>query len=396
MMKSRRRPPVDDRLPEAYTYTLIKSAPDVNPDEVELRDVSAIEVVILWESTVLYVGHLTPPRSFYVGEESKNGAACDYFVPVTKLGIAHAPLVIADGDSVRVVVLPGARGTVELPGQAATSLESARHGAELYENILGAYSIRLPWGGRVRMEKGGLVFQVAAVAAGKRISRGATESVETASAGYFGLSFAAHASMFAAMAFFVPPLGLTDREGQDRDQQYLIQHYLEASAARELAATDLPSEVGADTRQESPRGQRAAFEEGSMGRPNVPLASRRFAVKGAADNVDVHLSQLAEARDFGMIGLLKGGAAMDPNAPTAPWGQLDSSGRDPLSALGNMWGATIGDSLGGGAYGLSGTGQGGGGDGTGVGIDKVGTIGGGNGDVDGVARSSARLMRGHA
>jgi len=61
----------DDAPPGSYTYTLIKSGPDVNPDEVELGHVTSVEVMILWDTTVLHVQHLTPPRSFYVGEEEE-------------------------------------------------------------------------------------------------------------------------------------------------------------------------------------------------------------------------------------------------------------------------------------------------------------------------------------
>ena len=46
---------------------------------------------------------------------------------------------------------------------------------------------------------------------------------------YFGLSFAAFGSLIAAMAFFVPPLGLTDEGEIDKDRLLLIQQYLNAA-----------------------------------------------------------------------------------------------------------------------------------------------------------------------
>ncbi|MEY4548983.1 MAG: hypothetical protein RL685_5178, partial [Pseudomonadota bacterium] len=52
-----------------YTYAMVKSGPDVTPDEVELPHVQAAEVMILWGTNVLHVAHLSPPRNFYVGEE---------------------------------------------------------------------------------------------------------------------------------------------------------------------------------------------------------------------------------------------------------------------------------------------------------------------------------------
>ena len=59
----------DDAPPGTYTYTLVKSGPDVSPDEVELPHLQAVEVMVLWGTNVLHVSHLTPPRTFYVGEE---------------------------------------------------------------------------------------------------------------------------------------------------------------------------------------------------------------------------------------------------------------------------------------------------------------------------------------
>src|SRR5690606_23273643 len=74
----------DDAPPGTYTYTLVKSGPDVSPDEVELAHVQAVEVMILWGTNVLHVSHLTPPRNFYVGEEEGKNFACDFFIPAEK------------------------------------------------------------------------------------------------------------------------------------------------------------------------------------------------------------------------------------------------------------------------------------------------------------------------
>src|SRR5689334_3951163 len=144
---------------------LIKSGPDVDPDDVELRHVTAVEVVILWETTVLHVQHLSPPRSFYVGEAEGRNLICDYVVPSEKLGTARAPIVLADGAHIQLVILPQARGTLEIPGQPEMTLEDAiRSGrTEALAEPIGARQIPLPAGGKARMEMGGLIFQVASV-----------------------------------------------------------------------------------------------------------------------------------------------------------------------------------------------------------------------------------------
>jgi hypothetical protein len=59
----------DDAPPGTYTYQMIKSGPDVSPDEVEVAHLQSVEVMVLWGTNVLHVSHLTPPRNFYVGEE---------------------------------------------------------------------------------------------------------------------------------------------------------------------------------------------------------------------------------------------------------------------------------------------------------------------------------------
>jgi tetratricopeptide (TPR) repeat protein len=120
---------------------------------------------------------------------------------------------------------------------------------------------------------------------------------------------------------------------------------------------------------------------------------------------DPHIARAAALRDsaeFGMIGLLNSGAGGDPNAPTAPWGRDDSTGNDPLSARGNLWGNDIGDSFGQGGLGLSGIGEGGGGrgEGEGIGLGSIGGIGtighgAGTGSGQGFGSGHGRLGGNH-
>jgi len=394
----------DDAPPGTYTYTLIKSGPDVNPDEVELGHVTTVEVMILWETTVLHVQHLTPPRSFYVGEEEGRNYACDYFIPSEKLGTTRAPIVLADHGSINFVILPRARGTVEIPGQPKMTLEDAIRSGRTQPSaeLSGAQQMALPSGGKARMEIDGLVFQVAAVPAGKPLVHGLFATSDFNTLLYVGLSLLAHIGLIAAMAFFVPPMGLNDEEGLSRDQQYLIQQYLQAAAEREQEQkeTEQVAETNADNK-EGGTGTRAKGEEGSMGNPNTKETGHRFGIQGPQDNPDPHVARqaaLREAAEFGMIGLLNTGAGGDPNAPTAPWGRDDSLGNDPMSARGNMWGDSIGDSFGAGGLGLSGIGEGGGGRGEGIGLGSIGTIGhgAGTGTGQGFGSGHGRLGGSHS
>ncbi len=371
-----------DAPPGSYTYTMIKSGPDVSPDEVELPHVQSVEVMVLWGSNVLHVSHLTPPRNFYVGEEHGKNFGCDFFIPSEKLGTTRLPVVTGDRASVSLVIPPGAHGFVELPGQPRMSLDEARARAQPSAELSGGHQLSLPGGAKARVEVNDFVFQVAAVNAGRPLKHGVGAGFDWTVAMYFGLSFLAHAGLIAAMAFFVPPLGLTDDEDLDKDALFLMQQYLNAAAEREQEEKDPEVVQDNSDNKEGGTGTRAKGEEGSMGNPTTKATNKRYAVQGPKDNPDPHIARqaaLREAMEFGMIGLLNTGAAGDPNAPTAPWGRDTSLGTDDISARGNMWGDEIGDAFGAGGLGLSGIGEGGGGRGEGIGLGNIGTLGHGAG-----------------
>src|SRR5450631_2470252 len=390
----------DDAAPGTYTYTMIKSGPDVSSDEVEIAHLQSVEVMILWGANVLHVSHLTPPRNFYVGEEQGKNFACDFFIPSEKLGTTRLPVVIGDRASVAVVIPPGARGSVELPGMPRMTMDEARQRAQPTAEVSGGHQLNLPSGGKARVEIGDFVFQVAAVNAGKPIKHGVAVGFDWGVAMYFGLSLAAVGGLVAAMAFFVPPMGLNDDEELDKDALYLMQQYLKSAAEREQEEKEAEVVQDNSDNKEGGTGTRAKGEEGSMGNPTTKAVNKRYAVQGPKDNPDPHIARqaaLREAAEFGMIGLLNTGGGGDPNAPTAPWGREDSLGNDPLSARGNMWGDSIGDSFGAGGLGLSGVGEGGGGRGEGIGLGNIGTIGhgAGTGTGQGFGNGHGRLGGAH-
>ena len=384
-----------------YTYAMVKSGPDVSPDEVELAHVQAAEVMILWGTNVLHVEHLSPPRNFYVGEEQSKAFTSDFFVPAEKLGTPRLPVVIGDASSISVVIPQHATGEVEGPDGSRMSLDQARRSAVPCAELPGAQQLPLPPGAKARVQLGDIVFQVAAVNAGKPIAHGLASGVDWNVMAYFGLSLLSVGGLVAAMAFFVPPLGLSDDEGIDQDQLYLIQQYLDAAAEKELEEeeTEQVSDSDADNK-EGGTGTRAKGEEGSMGKETSKETNKRYAVQGPQDNQDPHIARqaaLREAMEFGMIGLLNTGAAGDPNAPTAPWGRDTSLGTDEVSAMGNMWGDEIGDAFGSGGLGLSGIGEGGGGRGEGIGLGNIGTMGhgAGTGTGQGFGSGHGRLGGSH-
>jgi hypothetical protein len=392
-------PPADEvphDAPEgSYTYTMLKSGPAVSDTETETAATS-VEVMVLWDQSVLHVSHLTPPRSFYVGEEM-----CDYFVPTEKLGTTRAPVVLADSATVNVVLLPRATGTIEIGGQKMTIEEAIQGGrTQPCSELSGAMQMQLPVNGKAKIIlDNGLTFQVSTVNAGRVVA--GHMALEGAAILYVLLSLLVHSGLLAAMFFFMPALQGTEDGEMSADQQAMIQQMLKAAAEKEMEEkeTEQVTEDKADNK-EGGTGTRAKGEEGSMGNPNTTKTGQRYGVKGPQDNPDPHIARAAALRDaaeFGMIGLLNSGAGGDPDAPTAPWGRDDSLGNDPLSARGNMWGDAIGDSFGAGGLGLSGIGEGGGGRGEGIGLGSIGTIGhgAGLGNGQGFGNGNGRLGGSH-
>jgi hypothetical protein len=386
---------------QPFTYSMIKSGPDVHPDEVE-GHAAAVEVLVKWDQNTLHVSHESPPKSFFVGEEQ---VGCDYFVPSEVLGTTRAPIVVARGVSVALVILPRSTGSVEIPGQGTFSfadlIQAGR--ARPSSEMSGAHEFDLPTNAKARMEleNSGLVFEVSAVNAGKAPPVGAFSSFEPAAYLFIGLSFLLHIGIVASMAFFMPKMNGDDSEAIDRDQLLLMQKMLNAAAEREQEEkkTEEVADNNAD-QKEGGTGTRAKGEEGSMGNPNTNAVNKRYGVQGPQDNPDPHIARqaaLKEAQEFGMIGLINVGAGGDPNAPTAPWGREESSGNDPLSARGNMWGDAIGDAFGAGGLGLSGVGEGGGGRGEGIGLGNIGTLGhgAGTGTGQGFGNGHGRLGGAH-
>jgi hypothetical protein len=368
----------------SYAYALVKSGPEVPAEEVEIP-VSAVEVMIRWGNTVLHVASLTPPRSFYVGEDQGKDARSDCFMPAATIGASRARLVIAGSDGIlSAVLLPGAKGTIELAGSAPMSVAKAIESglAVASQEVPGAHQVALPRGSKAKLDVNGFGIDISTGNAGKAVA--GRVALDTRSLPYQGLSMALHLGLLAAMAVFMPPLAMADEGSISKEQEYLLTSKLEAIAEKELAQKE--NEDVADAQKpadsEGGTGARAVGSEGAMGSQTSKEKGKRFGLAGPKDNVDVHVAKaaaLTDASTFGMIGMLQAGAGGDPHAVTANWGRDDSLGNDPKSSLGNMWGAELGESAGAGGLGLSGIGEGGGGQYEGIGLGTVNTIGHGAG-----------------
>lgn len=186
----------------------------------------------------------------------------------------------------------------------------------------------------------------------------------------------AHAAVLAAVAFFMPSLGLADDEAVNRQQMLDLKAYIQSAAEREQEAKPQDATQG-DTgmKSDASGGMKAKNEEGASGQSKPVEKPGRWSAKGDEKPENAQLARehaLKEAADFGMIGLLAS-VTSDPNAPVVPWGNV-LAGSDRESHMGNLWSGDFGDALGTG-LGLSGVGDGGGGKGEGIGINDFGGLG---------------------
>lgn len=137
-----------------------------------------------------------------------------------------------------------------------------------------------------------------------------------------------------------------------------MQQYLNSTSERERAILHPDEYVEALKTGESGAGTRAKGEEGSRGSDLVRRSNRSYAIQGSLPVNDVRLARaesIRDARDFGMVGLLRSAAEGDPTIAAAPFGDSLSAGADAESAYGTLWGSELGVARGSGGFGHPGS-----------------------------------------
>jgi hypothetical protein len=328
----------------------------------------AVEIRVFWEDALLEVIELSPPRPFFIGDGTCSSGHVDFTVP--DLDDGRFALLALVGGSLFVHAPAGAevfRREVDVPlGGFAESL-----GARA---ALGS----APTDVRV----GALVFSLRLGAREARCPRTLGGEDHGRPFAYFAMSAGVVGALSAMMAYFTPPLGLTDEEGTDRDRVYLINQYLDAAAERERQpeqATGTGTGQAADAPEQPAKG-----ESGRIGHPS-PVAHSAKGGGAEQSNVSRPAMSRAEAvqaaREFGMIGILASGAA---GANVAPW---DDPGAGPGIPNGGLFGSDL-EMTGMGGLGLSGNGEGGGGISNQIGMGSIGTCHGE--ECAGIGRSFGR------
>lgn len=360
---------------EEATFAMVQSGPPVVASEVERADADAVEVTVCWGTTVLCVRHLEAGETFRLGN-----ADADFVTPEGLLpSSGHELIAMRQG-------VP----TLVVPSGAAVSVKGEPALANVTE-------LPLSSGTSCRLELGNLSFRVAAVAAGKRTARRVFGG-DHHTAASFGITALVCGALMGTLAYFVPPLGLTEDDSAAQDRMYAIQQYLASASERERERVQDRLDEGEFQSGSNETAAAAAGESGKMGKVGAAPKNRRAGIEGPKDNADPHMARekaLRDARSFGMIGLLS--AEQGSTGPTVPWGRSEASGTDDMSADGNMWGDTLGESGGSGGLGLSGIGSGGGDRGESVGLLGIGTCGSAvcAGLTHGFGNSVGRQAMGH-
>lgn len=368
------RVPSNDQEP---VYALVKRT-EMNPADVEDAGAAAAEVTVLWERAVLHVAHLSSDGAFALTSETATPRddGNRFVVDRAMLGRPEAPVVVRDAAGIRFVVLPGARGEVEIDGvkrdlDALVAAGIAHPSAA----VPGAHEINVVPGGRYRMELGNLSIQCRVVAAGRRVT-GASRKDHTlratgaasAVAAAVALGVMRLASQDAAM------LTSDDHESRLAELRSFVarqqEQSLEQPEAREAAAVDATA------------GAAHQGAAGSMGDRRSEARNRRYEIR--ATGARPHLARERTAREtvaergvFASLGaaMRTGGAS---SGVVSPFGEMTEAGVGERNANGNINGAEAGDAWGMGALDTLGTGFGGGGHENGIGTGPLGTLGHGN------------------
>ena len=334
----------------------------------------AIEIRIFWGGALLDVVELCPPRAFFVGDGSRSKLPVDFTVP--DAGFERAPLVIVEHGEYFGVGTRRAR-----PPFFETSRCTKTRGRPnpWRESVpLGDATI-------IDVRLGDLTFSLRLGAREARCPRTLVGDADVRPFAFFGVAALLGAAFLGSLAFFTPPLGLTDDEDLDRDRLFLIQQYLDASGANTSASPT--------RRRTSPRtrgavdapAEKARGEAGKIGRRDVTAQNLRASGTEAGEHLRPATSraeEISQAATFGVIGLLSSGATAALDG--APW---DDSGIGQMAVAGGFFGTEIGEVGGLNGLALGGPGEGGGGPSNQIGLASIGTC---HGEECGVGRSRDR------
>ncbi|MFO0613279.1 MAG: AgmX/PglI C-terminal domain-containing protein [Polyangiaceae bacterium] len=276
----------------SYTYAMVPAG-SVSASEVE-TSAAAIEVTVKWGASVLTVAHLSPMRSFTIGESD-----ADFTVSREELGAPRVELVHVAGDAVTVPSL----------AKALAADDSAT------------------------VELAGLTFEIKRVRAGKKVTGVKKPNKRALALGALGAAL--HAGVFAGMFAFSPALDATDDSAMTSDQHATIQRAFEAMAEKELKETT-------DLAKSSESSSRAEPNDTSAEPKNVPGSATTKMRTAAIPDGRMHTTNLSLSRadyihqvqNSTMVELI---SSLGPISDNAAFWTSDQSGTDSRSTDPGMW-----------------------------------------------------------
>ncbi|MSP60901.1 MAG: AgmX/PglI C-terminal domain-containing protein [Myxococcales bacterium] len=364
------------------------SAPTLGPrmrEAIEDRSRRAIEVVTLFEDTILDVRHLVEPAHAHAPDDPFTigpDPAATINVPGGALPITRFPLVRWSGGDPEISFTPSMGGDVTTDGRERVLADLVAEGrATPCREVAGAFTLALDVGMLARVILGDATFLVRAVPAPRRHK----VPLRLDSQALVSLGIAVSAcSLFLALVFSLPPdahsLSLDPTLGAQRMGHFILKPPEEKPQDDELPKwlAKKPDSDGGG------KGRRAAGPEGKLGNPKSNSRSGLFVIKGPKSNPDPQLARvLAEerARSIGLVGILRQ-ESREQGSPFASIFAPDSAlGDGAETVLGGLIGTQVADAFGcPGCMGMTGTLRGGGGTGSGtIGLGDLGRIGPGGG-----------------
>lgn len=355
----------------------------------------ALEIVLSWGESVLFVEHLSPPRPFAVGERfgvENGGREAGYSMGREVLGRDYVPIVVETREGMALSVPEGAEVTWRLDDRVV-EMEALEHGGAFlpsHRASEGERTFVLPAEGTVAMSLAGFTFAVRRVAAGRSVAGAVT--FDRRPLAHFGGSLLLFGSVISAFHFVPRPSASLSLERLDEASR-LVPYRIAADATPPSDRPPGRDHHGGDS---SP-GKAHVLDEGMLGDQAAPVTKRRTAVRGTRD-LALAATSSPDARDraaqAGVLGVLRSFRG-SWEMPTSPYGREVALGSDATDALGALFGPTVGENFGFGGLGMRGAGRGAGGEGYGtLGVGDLATLGrsGGN-DVGRVGYGSDERRR---
>jgi TonB family protein len=345
----------------------------------------ALEVRKLWGSTVLDVKYFrTTDKAVRVGDAKD----VHFFIPADGLPASSFTIArLTEGDA-QLCFSASASGDLRKADGSITSLaDLARDGkAGPDPTYGGCRSFSLPQGAVATLGFGNVGFRFRYVSRPIGFLSSMSDRLDYTFLNTILLMMFVFAAMVAT--FHLRPKSVETTEEElykvpDRFVQFILTR--PKPEKKDLSFLEkLKSDI--DAKKLAASAERYKGAEGKMGKPGKPDTGRRSAIRAIKpDDKEV----------VGNKGLLAVLGAGGPEGLSTVMGGTGLGG-ELEGAIGNMYGAQIGDSGGFGGLGLRGTGSGGGGMGNTIGVGRLGTQGRGGGNYgygSGVARVKSRGER---